>query len=223
MKQWLNNSIIKVKNVRWKFWERKEPKPTKAKKRRLHLGEVFFLLVAVYVVVSLWPLRDLAINGFLSGRTLIVFTNEAEARPCGGFVTAVGEVQLFPPVVRFRNAYEVNTDLGEATFPMNRVSKMQNFWDLGTSSDLEICAEDFRMAYQSYREKNIDHVILFDLKTAEEIFVLFGDMKLNGRDINARTLFATLSRLVSDVDRHSEEALAERKGPLSKLGKKMVC
>jgi len=222
MKQWWNKSVEKMKNVRWKFWERKEQKPTKAKKRRLHLGEVCFLLIAVYIVVSLWPLRDLAMNGFLSGRTLIVFTNEAEARPCGGFVTAVGEVQLFPPVVRFRNAYEVNTDLGEAMFPMNRVSKMQNFWDLGTSADLEICAEDFRTAYQSYREKTIDHVILFDLKTAEEIFVLFGDMKLYGQDLNARTLFATLSRLVSNVDRHNEKALSERKGPLSRLGKKMV-
>jgi hypothetical protein len=194
----------------------------KKKKRRLRLGEIIILLVVAYLAISFWPLRELVTNGFLGGRTLIVFTNEAEARPCGGFVTAVGEVQLFPPVVRFRNSYSVQTDLGEATFPLNRVTQQMNFWDLGTSADLEICAEDFRTAYQSYREKTINHVILFDIRTAEEIFGLFGKMKLNGKEIEAKTLFSTLSRMVSNVDRHSEEALATRKSPLSRLGKKMV-
>ncbi len=103
MKNPLEKPLAKIKSVHWKFWKRTTQKSSKPKKRkrRLHLGEIFILLVVAYFAISFWPLRELVINGFLGGRTLIVFTNEAEARPCGGFVTAVGEVQLFPPVVRF--------------------------------------------------------------------------------------------------------------------------
>jgi|GEM_PF-1172100 hypothetical protein len=223
MKNPFSGPFAKIKSIHWKSKKSSVPNPPKKKKkRRLRLGEIVILILVGYVVVSFWPLRELLLNGFLNGRTLVVFTNEAEARPCGGFVTAVGEVQLFPPVIRFRNAYEVTADLGESTFPLNKVSQKMNFWDLGTSADLAVCAEDLRKAYQSYRDKKIDHVILFDVKTAEDIFVLFGEMKLNGKDLDAKTLFSTLSRMVADVDRHSEEALAQRKAPLSRLGKKMI-
>ncbi len=222
MKQWWKTVFRKAKSFHLPFLGKKPERTLKAKKGRLYLGEILILLVLGYLTISFWPLREFLVNGFLNGRTLIVFTNESEARPCGGFVTAVGEVGIFPPTLKFMNAYSVQPDLGVAPFPLDRVSPTMNFWDLGTTADLAQCSENFKRAYEAFRGKSIRHVVLFDTKTLEDVFVLFGDMKLEGQDIHAKTLFSALSRLVADVDRHSEEALAERKTPLSRLGKKMV-
>ncbi len=220
-KPWWNFlSLKKKKQTKWNFfsWSKALQKESPVK-----LWEVIVLVLVIYFLIVAWPLRNFISNGFLRGRTLILFTNEAEARPCGGFVTAFGTVEFFPPKIVFKNSYALSEKtFGPASPPLDRISETKNFWDLGTSSDLQICTEEFRTAYEEATTESIDRVLLFDFGTAEQIFNLFGKLPFGGKSIFTKNIFAELSRTVANIDRHDEKELAERKSPLAKLGKSLI-
>lgn len=204
----------------WDFFHQRRKERIRVWKK---VGKIVGIVLIVYLFLVAWPLRGLLGHGFLTGRTLVLFTNEAESRPCGGFLTAYGIVQLFPPRIDFHNSYALaGHDFGEAEGPLKYVSQTKNFWDLGTTSDLSECAETFQNAYQEATGEDVDQVVLFDVRTAEEMFRPFGKISVGDRKISHKNLFAELSRMVSDVDRHDEKSLENRKSPLSTLGKKMI-
>ena len=215
LKKW-RGFIHEKRQMNWDFFQKKS-------QSRWFPLKVIGVLLLLYVGVVAWTLRDFIGTGFLAGRTLVLFTNEAEARPCGGFVSAYGTVRVFPPSIDFHNSYDLGgQNFGLATPPLDKVSATKNFWDLGTSPDLSLCAEEFRTAFEKTTTTPISHVLLFDTKTAEQIFALFGTVKFGDQILNGQNFFAEMSRLVADVDRHSESALSERKLPLSHLAKKMI-
>ncbi|MCF7917510.1 DUF4012 domain-containing protein [Candidatus Gracilibacteria bacterium] len=206
--------------IGWDFFHQK-------RKRRIDrwkkIGKITGIVLLVYLGIVLWPLHILLGQGILTGRTLIIFTNEAESRPCGGFVTAYGVFQLFPPHIEFHNSYALaEHTFGEAEAPLNKVSSTKNFWDLGTSLDIEECAETFRSAYREATQDPIDQVVLLNLGTVEDILTPFGKVRFNDKVISSNNLFSEFSRIVSDVDRHDETSLKTRKTPLSSLAKKLI-
>jgi hypothetical protein len=174
------------------------------KKTWLWLG-----LIVLFFCVCAWPIRWAFTPKFLTQTHLILLTNEAETRPCGGFVTAIGEARILPLKMKLRNAYALaDKSFGTAQAPLNMVAKDVKFWDLGTSPDLKKCADSFRGAANMAKIKH-SRVVLINTKTVEKI-------------IKDSSFFANMTRTVANTDRHDEQSLAERKSPLSQFGKKMV-
>ncbi len=135
--------------------------------------------------------------------------NEAEARPCGGFVTAIGEVRILPLKMELKNVYTLaDKSFGTAQAPLTMVAQDVKFWDLGTSPDLKKCADSFHGAANMAGISH-SHIILINTETVEKL-------------IKDPTFFAEMTRSVANTDRHDEQALAERKSPLSHFGKKMI-
>ena len=166
-------------------------------------------LVVLFALVCAWPVRWAFTPSFLTQTHLVLLTNEAEARPCGGFVTAFGEVRLLSPKVKLQNVYALaDKSFGIAQPPLDMVAKEVKFWDLGTSPDLKICADAF---HEGANMADIPHsrVIFVNVEIAEN---LIGDPNF----------FADMTRSIANTDRHDEQSLAERKSPLSDLGKKLV-
>ncbi len=166
-------------------------------------------LLILFIFVCAWPVRWAFTPNFLTQTHLVLLTNEAEARPCGGFVTAFGEVRLLPLKLKLQNVYALaDKSFGIAQPPLDMVSKDVKFWDLGTSPDLKTCADNFlggaKMAGMKY-----SRVIFVNIETAEKLI----------RDTN---FFADMTRSIANTDRHDEKSLAERKSPLSHFGKKIV-
>ena len=188
----------------------------------LNLTGFIGLSIVALLVFTLWPLRPFLSLDFLSSKHLLIFTNEAEARPCGGFVTAVGTVQILPPHLSVKNSYALATSLGPAEPPLTQVADQKYFWDLGVNPDLEVCSQHFREAYQTLLpETKFDKVILIDFATIESTLRLFDSIKLNGDKVPTKDVFASLSRLVADVDRHDEQTLQNRKKPLVVLAQSL--
>ncbi len=166
-------------------------------------------LIVLFGIVCVWPIRWAFTPSFLTQTHLILLTNEAEARPCGGFVTAIGEMRLFPPKINLRNVYALtDKSFGTAQPPLNMVAKEVKFWDLGTSPDLKICAKAF---HGGANMAGIPHsrVIFINVETAEKL-------------IDEKHFFADMTRTIANTDRHDEQSLAERKSPLSNLGKTLI-
>jgi len=166
-------------------------------------------LLIIFAGNVLYPVRNLLTSAdFLFNTHLLVLSNEAELRPCGGFVTAYGRFRVFPPKLELKNVYALkNAEFGEAPDPINKIADKLRFWDLGTSPDLQICTETFLKSAKSI-DLEVDDVVLLDISTIEKIT---GD----------QTLFAKLTRKVANVDRHNEQVLKERKSPLISTGKQI--
>lgn len=189
----------------------------------LQVLKVVIVILVILLGITLWIFRPFLTPSFLLGTNLIVLTNEFEARPCGGFITAFGEVQFFPPKVFLKNSYHFEgADLGPNIAPLDQVATDMKFWDLAIDTDLEQCARRIELSYESLEKKEIDHTILLNFGAVERIFALVGPMKFERKLYTKENLFAELSRKVSDVDRHDEISLQKRKSPLSRFGKKAI-
>lgn len=198
------------------FWKKKQ-------KSKIRYVKYFLYAILAYLIIVIWPVKGLLMPSFLFGNHLVIFTNEAEARPCGGFVTAFGEVSLLPPKFNLKNSYYLeDAHFGLTTFPLSRVAEKRRFWDLGDTSNLSICSKGFQHAYEQITNEKISQVILLDLGTVESILSLLGSIEVDESVVEAKNFFSTVSRTVANVDRHDEKALSTRKTPLSTVGKSAI-
>lgn len=189
----------------------------------LKILKFILLVILIYVLFVIWPLKAFLTPSFLMGSHLVVLTNEYEARPCGGFITAVGRFQLFPLEMELDNAYRFKeVDLGEASYPLDRVAKRQKFWDLGIDSNLSLCSENLKRNYESITETTVDSVILVNVGVLESVFSLIKTVDFEGTKLDENNFFSWLSRQVANIDRHDESALETRKKPMALLGKQLM-
>lgn len=175
--------------------------------------QLALLLVFVWLLSVLWPIKGLLLPQNWWGQSLIVVINENEARPCGGFATAYGVLELPLFGLETQNSFTLDEDLGSAEkSPLYQVSDRIRFWDLGTTYRLDDCAQSFQMAYQNNTQEKVSRTILVPLSVLEQWAKIFGD----------NDLFANVSRLAANVDRHDEQSLAERKDPAKDLFRSLV-
>lgn len=140
-------------------------------------------------------------------------------------MTAYAEFQLLPPSFTVQNVFALpEHDLGPAKEPLTQVADRQLFWDLGTDEVLSRCANEIQEGYETITEQEIDRVYLVDFGTAEWVLDVLGGVNIENEAerITGANVFAWLSRSVSNVDRHDEVALANRKSSLGILIKKLA-
>ncbi len=180
----------------------------------------FFLIFFIY---SFSNVKFLLNPKFLTQKHLVIFLNEAESRPCGGFATGYGEIQILPPSFFFKNIYTFEKEnLGVQNYPLDLVAKQKKFWDLGDSENLSYCGKNFLFGYNQITHKDLKSSILVNFSFLERWLYIIGEINLGEHKINTQNFFATLSRKVSNVDRHDEKALDNRKNSLSVLAKNLV-
>lgn len=157
------------------------------------------------------------------GESLLVLMNENEARPCGGFVTAFGVLNMPFGGMELNNSFAFPpVDLGLSPAPLDRVSVEQKFWDLGASAKLNRCGQEFLSAYERATGRFPDRVILVQSSVIENFLTALGPVKAGELELSGQNFFVLTSRLVADIDRHDEKALSERKEPLNVFGKKLA-
>ncbi len=155
-------------------------------------------------------------------RHLVILTNEAETRPCGGFVSAYGTFRVFPPQLELKNSYTLNQSLGKAPTPLSKVAQELHFWDLGTSPNTKTCSDKFLSSYNQLTNENLNQILLINFGMIQDLIKIIGPIQVGETILDHKNLFAHLSRTVANVDRHNEEALHNRKAPLRSLGKALI-
>jgi len=174
---------------------------------KLSWWQWLLMIVFVWLIFVIWPVKGFLLPGNWWGNSLIVVMNDNEARPCGGFATAYGVLKLPLFSLDVGSTYELDADLGPAPEPLTMVTDRLKFWDLGTSINLNECAADFKSGYFTNTEKDVDRVILMQMSFLENW------AKMLGND----TFFADISRQVANVDHHDEASLETRKDPAGEL------
>jgi hypothetical protein len=172
-------------------------------------------LMSSWFIYTSWPIWSFFSVSFLGQNHLLVITNEAEQRPCGGFITAYGELSFLPPRLSFHNAYELPDPVNIALpNPLQAVTKTMHFWDMAHETDINKCATNINQAYQQITDRKIDRVWLINTQVFSDLLRVIGSIKTEKSLITSDSFFPVFSRTVANTDRHDENALSERKQPL---------
>jgi hypothetical protein len=217
------------------FWNKlKKRSPLKAsekKKRWLWYILFFLLFVVLYVFSALSSLRIFIpyyfqLSGFPFGsRTyLIVFQNNHELRPSGGFVSNYGLLSFRGgiPKLEMSDVYGDISDHGYIKPPYPMEELLANEWYKGyTFRDAnydpnfpETAKELMRMYHITRPKQNFDGVIAINYSFLEDLVGALGEIQVNGKTFTKDNLFAALEYEVNNIDRHNIEEIKNRKSIL---------
>ncbi|MDD3066766.1 MAG: DUF4012 domain-containing protein [Candidatus Gracilibacteria bacterium] len=195
----------------------------------LALALLFFLLFALSTLGEINDLGIRKLTGFPGGNNyLLVFQNDAERRPTGGFITAYGilKFRFGIPFISFGNVYdpkliqpgEVSPDPTIASLLAGDFFPGNGFRDGNYSPDFPTSAQELmRLYHLGYPDTNFDGVIAVDFTAFENL------AKVVAPEVLGETgLFSAIETKVQDIDLHNPDELAERKNFLGDLAKYLI-
>lgn len=203
-------------------------------------------IVGIAVFFLLWlgyQLRDYKIfseysrvAGFpASEKTyLVVFQNNNELRPAGGFVTAYGLLTFnygFFQGLQISNVYATTDQHSyiEPPYPLNLLlgkgepKLSYSFRDANFAPDFRYTAIELeKMLLLTQNDLKIDGVIAVNYSFLEDLLEKIGSVEVAGMKLDKNSLFSTLEYSVNDIDRHSLDDLANRKNILKDFSKALT-
>lgn len=190
---------------------------------------VIMILIAIQSTGELADLGVRRITGFPLARDyLVIFQNNAERRPTGGFITAYGILRFRGgiPSLEFGNVYDEKLIQAGVSPPDPTIAKLlsgpffpgHGFRDGNFDPDFPTAAEELMRLYRlGFPDANFDGVIALDFTAFENLAAALAP-EIAG-EIG---LFMTLENLVQNVDLHDPAALATRKNFLGDLAKSLM-
>ncbi len=202
------------------------------------LSIIIGVLIALFIIVylSLGQLRFFANHyfglTFFSKDYLILLQNDYELRPTGGFITGFGKVSTFLGNVgdiSFQNSYDIDTDqYVEPPYPHEELLKNEwyagyTFRDANWDPDFPRSANTLLNFYNAKLEdEDVDGIVVINFSMMEDLVDALGGIEIKGEKVTSDRLFSELEFEVNNIDRHSEEALANRKNILGELAPKLI-
>ncbi len=170
---------------------------------------------------------------FGSRTYLVLFQNNYELRPTGGFISTYGELSFqsgFYKGIEFHDVYgdidkheTIEPPLVLATLLKDPNYKGHSFRDANFNPDFPSSAQDLITFYKlTNPDARVDGVIAVDFTFLENWLALFEPLKIDDLTLTQQNLFETLSSVVSDIDHHDEAALATRKDSASTIAKTLL-
>lgn len=209
------------------FWSKFK---VKSKKRAFGLSLLVVVLFLVFWVMSALGMFRLFIldyfrmaGGPLSEKTyLLLFQNNTELRPTGGFISAYGVLTFkhgFPVDLKVEDVYGKVDDHEwvDPPYPMadllaHRFYQGYTFRDANYSPDFPTSVATLEDFYQrTWPEVSFDGALAFDLTVLEDLIELLGEVEVDGVKFNRDNFFENLEEAVSDIDRHNPAELSSRK------------
>lgn len=206
-------------------------------KRAKSITSFLVILIAawgVWFFLSIWPFVRFAFHPFaLFGgekNYLVLFQNNYELRPTGGFISSFAILTLkngFPTALNMEDVYGTVDD-HPFVAPPDTVGRLlahesynghtfrdANFYPDFPHSVVEI--EKFLRKTRPFQK--IDGVFAIDVTFLENWLRAVGPVSVSGYEFDADHFLEQMEELVSNVDLHNLEALANRKKGLQILGK----
>lgn len=210
------------------------------KKKRSAFWRFFVVVIALYILwifIAAWPFLNFAFHPFklLWGQKqyLVLFQNNYELRPTGGFISAFGILTVkngIPISFNFEDVYGTVDDhpfvpppepigeLLEHPTYQGHTFRDANFNPNFPDSVSQI-EEFLRLTRPS---QQLDGVFALDMSFMENWLRVTGPVNVNGREFSADNFFETLEEAVSNVDLHDLKMLGQRKMIVKSLAKKLA-
>lgn len=198
---------------------------------------VVLALYLIWFFASALPFLRFAIHPFslLGGEKnyLVLFQNNYELRPTGGFISSFGIVSLkngLPQSFSFEDVYGAVDDHPYVA-PPEPLGKLlahksyggHSFRDANFSPDFPASVFELEKFLKKTRPNmEIDGAVALDTSFLESWLAAFGAVRVSDRKFDTGNFFEKLEADVSDLDLHDLAARAERKNILRELGAKMA-
>lgn len=194
------------------------------------LGVLIFGMIFVRIMIGeLGELGLLKVSGFPGGNDyLVVFQNDAERRPTGGFITsyAVLKFRVGIPFFEFGNVYDEKL-IQKGTLPPSEIMRDllagdfypgHGFRDGNFDPDFPTTAKELMRLYKlGYPEADFDGVIAIDFTAFENLA-----QALAPEIVGEAGLFSQIENQVQGIDLHDPEAIQTRKDFLADLAKRLI-
>ncbi len=200
----------------------------------------FILLILLYVISSLSSLRvflpyygDLSGFPFSNKTYLIVFQNNHELRPAGGFISSYGIAKFSHGVFAGLDVSDVygdisNTPYMDPPYPMEKLLKNADypgytFRDANYNPDYpKTAAELVRMLHITQPNTTIDGVIAVNYSFLEDLIGALGSINVDNKTFTKENLFESLENEVNNFDLKDYEQWKNRKGILKPLAQAII-
>lgn len=192
----------------------------------------FFALIVLLVELSLGELGDLGIRkitGFpFTQNYLVVFQNDAERRPTGGFITAFATLRFRAgiPFFEFGNVYDEKLIQKNSSPPDPFVAELlagdfypgHGFRDGNLDADFPTSARELIRLYKlGFPDAEFDGVIALDFTAFENLA-----QKLSPEIAGEAGLFAALENQIQNIDLHDPSQIQNRKNFLAEVAKNLI-
>jgi hypothetical protein len=211
----------------------------KNQKVLLIVGTLLFFLITFIISVAgglrvFFPyLGELTGLPFGQKNYLIVFQNNNELRPGGGFISSFGKIQFtagFPTGIQIEDVYGQIDEHARlpAPYPMEKLLanewyKGYSFRDGNYSPNFPDSAQELTRLYHLTRpNEKIDGLIALNFSVLEDLLDALGPISVEGKYLSKDNLFEELTNQVNDVDRHNLASLANRKSILKPLANAVI-
>ncbi len=211
------------------------------KRKKCNFCTLIIAAIGLILLLALFPILRIMmgpfgsflfhIGKFWNSTTLILFQNEAELRPSGGFISAIGilEIKNGIPHLTVKDSYSIENppdsvrapDAIEKIFSDDPKYRGWVFRDSNFSPDFPESAQkalEFVQYDPQFSKKNFDAVVAINFETIRLLFNSFGP--ING--MTGDTLFLSLQRTTKNIDLHSTEDLKNRKNTLNESAKDLM-
>lgn len=194
---------------------------------------IFITSVAGSLRVFLPYLGEITGFPFAQKNYLLVFQNNHELRPTGGFISSFGKVTFqngIPAGIQIEDVYGTIDDheYQKPPYPMedllaNEWYKGYTFRDGNYSANFpDSAAELIRLYHLTRPTEKIDGVVAVNFQVLQDLLDVLGPMEVEGRQLNKDNLFEEITNQVNDVDRHNLDSLAQRKSILKPLANAII-
>lgn len=218
-----------------KFWQflKKNHKPL------LIISAILFFILTFIVSVAgglrvFFPYAA-SITGFPFAQKnyLVLFQNNYELRPTGGFISSFANLQFqsgFPTKIEIEDVYGTVDDHEylKGPYPMEELLADQwykgyTFRDGNFNPDFPSSSEELIRLYQiNNPDAKIDGVFSVNFNLLSDLLDAVGPVEVEGKILNSQNLFEEITNSVNDVDRHNVESLANRKSILKPLANQLI-
>lgn len=199
------------------------------------------VVILIWVVYAMGELRVFLPQYFrLAGlpneekNYLIVFQNNNELRPAGGFITAFGFANFNYGIfsgLDISDVYTYSSDRVEITppYPLDKFLSKNNrkipytFRDANFAPNFPDSAKSVEyMLKLENQNKNIDGVIAVNYSFLEDLLVTTGPIEVDGVVFDKDSLFTNLEYTVNNIDKHDIQDLSKRKNILKNFSKELI-
>jgi hypothetical protein len=218
-----------------KFWQflKKNHQPL------LIIAAILFFIVTFIISVAgglrvFFPYAA-SITGFPFSQKnyLVLFQNNYELRPTGGFISSFANLQFqsgFPTKIEIEDVYGTvdDHDYLKGPYPMEELLADQwykgySFRDGNFNPDFPSSAEELIRLYQiNNPNAKIDGVFAVNFNLLSDLLAAVGPVEVEGTVLDSQNLFEEITNSVNDVDRHNVESLANRKSILKPLANQLI-
>lgn len=212
------------------------------RRHKIVLSVIFFTLffIAIFITSVAGGLRvffpyTAELTGFPFGQKnyIILFQNNNELRPGGGFISSFGTVKFTSGIPTGIKIEDVYGDIDEhpyqkPPYPMEQL--LANEWYKGytlrdgnySPNYPDSAREIIRLYHLTRPNEKVDGVIAINFQVLEDLLDVLGPIQVEGRQLNKDNLFEEITNQVNDVDRHNVQSLAQRKSILRPLADAIV-